>query len=444
MDLGTAPLFDLTAPADEVVEHVSLTRSQELLASIQQRRSIITDQEIATVREIAEWAGQHVVADEAVAATLTERGLDTGLPLAGPGAPLISDFAVMELSALLGRSLDSGRNYVGQVIELAHRLPRLWARLLDGEVAVWKALRIADHTRLLPADAASFVDAQLAPYVHGCSWAQVDRLIDEALVRFDPAAFEERRRAAADHRHVDLGLDQVDATGIAHGSTALDAADALDLEQAVARRARLAGQLGDTDPLDVRRAKALGELAREDLILDLQVADPETGEITRTVPGRRTELILHLSATDQTVGRFGNTRTPISVEQIKQWLSLANTSVIVRPVIDLAGDQAVDSYEIPDRIRFQVSERDHHCGFPYCTRPVESCDLDHIEPYTDSGGGGQTSAHNLCPGCGGHHRMKTAGKASYRMLKPDTLPSGTYLVDPTGTQPLTGPTAPDP
>src|SRR5215207_3618182 len=310
MDLGTAPLFDLTAPADEVVEHVSLTRSQELLASIQQRRSIITDQEIATVREIAEWAGQHVVADEAVAATLTERGLDTGLPLAGPGAPLISDFAVMELSALLGRSLDSGRNYVGQVIELAHRLPRLWARLLDGQVPAWKALRIADHTRLLAAEAAAFVDRQIASFAHGCNWAQVDRLLEEALVRFDPEAAEQRRREAQDHRHVDLGLDHIGYDGIAHGTTSLDIADALHLEQAIARRAKLNGQLGDTDPLHVRRAKALGEIAREDLILDLDVADPQTGEITRTVPGRKTELILHLSAADQTVGRFGNTRTP--------------------------------------------------------------------------------------------------------------------------------------
>src|SRR6188768_1483512 len=209
MDLGTAPLFDLTAPADEVVEHVAPTRSQELLASIRQRRSVITDQEIATIREIAEWAGEHTVDDEADAATLIERGLDTGLPLAGPGAPLISDFAVMELSALLGRSLDSGRNHVGQVIELAHRLPRLWARLLDGEVPVWKALRTADHTRLLPSEAAAFVDRQLAPYAHGCSWAQVDRLVDEALVRYDPEAAEERRREAHEHRHVDLGLDQI-------------------------------------------------------------------------------------------------------------------------------------------------------------------------------------------------------------------------------------------
>ena len=159
---------------------------------------------------------------------------------------------------MLGRSLDSGRNYVGQVIELAHRLPRTWARVLDGEVPVWKALRIADHTRLLPEDAAAFVDRSSPRIAHGCSWAQVDRLVEEALVRFDPEAAEERRRDAHDHRHVDLGLDQVGYDGIAHGTTALDIADALDLEQAIARRAKLNGQLGDTDSLDVRRAKALG------------------------------------------------------------------------------------------------------------------------------------------------------------------------------------------
>jgi hypothetical protein len=337
MDLGTAPLFDLTAPAAEADATAAVPRSDELLAGIRENRAALIECQISEIRRIAEWAAEHVVSDKAAdIATLTERGLDTGLPVAGPGAPLISDFAVMELSALLGRSLDSGRNYVGQVIELAHRLPRLWARVLDGEVAVWKALRIADATRLLPADAAGFVDRHLAPYAHGCTWTQVDRLVEEALVRFDPAAAEERRREAEDHRHVDTGLDAVGYDGIAHLNGVLDAADALDLEQALARRAKLYGQLGDDDSLDLRRAKALGEIAREDLMLDLEVADPETGEITRTVPGRRTELTLHLSATDQTVGRFGNTRTPISVEQIKTWLNLPDTSVIVRPVIDLA------------------------------------------------------------------------------------------------------------
>ena len=284
MDLGTAPLFDLTASAvaqlAESGAPVALTRSQELLAEIRGNRAILTSAEIAEVRKIAEWAAEHVVDDEAEAeaCTLTERGLDTGLPVAGPGAPWISDFAVMELSALLGRSLDSGRNYVGQVVELAHRLPRLWARVLDGQLPVWRALRITDHTRQLSADAAGFVDRQLAPYAAGCTWAQIDRLVAEALLRFDPVAAEERRKAAAETRGVDLGITNAGLDGIAYGSTALDLPDALDLEAAIARRARLLGELGDEDSLDARRAKALGELAREDLILDLPVADPDSGE----------------------------------------------------------------------------------------------------------------------------------------------------------------------
>jgi hypothetical protein len=444
MDLGTAPLFDLTAAAvQDVVEAaapITRTRSQELLAGIRDDQQVIADREIAKVRKVAEWAAEHVVAeDSGDASTITERGWDTGLPVAGEGAPLISDFAVMELSALLGRSYDSGRNYVGQVVELAYRLPKNWVRVLAGEVPVWKALRIADHTRLLPEDAAAFVDRQLAPYVHGCSWAQIGRLVDEALLRYDPEAAEEKRKNAAETRGVDLGITDADpATGIAYGTTALDLPDALDLEQAIARRAKLLGELGDDDSLDVRRAKALGELAREDLMLDLPVPDPDTGEIKRNVPGRKSELVIHIDATDHTVARFANTRTPITAEQVKAWFSLTNTSVIVRPVINLNGDQPVDSYETPHRIRRQVTLRDHHCGFPYCTNPAESCDLDHVVSYAE---GGPTSAANLAPASRGHHRMKTAGRAHVRVLHPGTLlwtlPSGTYLVDPTGTYDIT-------
>jgi hypothetical protein len=309
---------------------------------------------------------------------------------------------------------------------------------------VWKARRVADHTRTLPADAAGFVDRHLAPFAHNCTWAQVDRLVDEALLRFDPAAVEEKRRNAAETRRVDLGVDDVDpATGVVYGSTALDLPDALDLEAAIARRAKLLGELGDEDSLDVRRAKALGEIAREGLMLDLPVADPDTGEITRTIPGRESELVVHMDAADHTVARVAN--RPISVAAVKSWLNLTNASVVVRPVLDLAGDQPVDSYEIPDRIRRQVTLRDHHCGFPYCTKPSARCDLDHVVPYAQ---GGQTSSANLAPASRGHHRLKTAGRAHYRILHPGTyywtLPSGTYLVDATGTYQLTGSTPSDP
>ncbi|WP_183095393.1 HNH endonuclease signature motif containing protein [Nocardioides stalactiti] len=452
MDLGTASLFDLPEPrveVDAVAPAVAaVSTSDALLGEIRDRRDAIAEQEIGTVRAVAEWATHHTVADQVSAATLTERGLDTGLPVAGPRAPLISDFAVMELAALLGRTLDSGRSFVGQVVELAWRLPRTWSRVLAGEVKVWKALKIADTTRILPADAALFVDRHLAPFAHGMSWAQVDRLVEEALVRFDPDAAEERRREANETRHVDLGIDQVDINGIAHGSTALDLPDALDLENAIARRAKVRGQLGDTDSLDVRRAKALGEIAREDLTLDLHVADPDTGEILRTVPGNSTELVFHLSedALHATAGagvaRCGTTRTPVTAEQVRDWLGRSHAKITVRPVRDLAGHQPVDSYEIPDRIRAQVTTRDHHCVFPHCTKPAQACDLDHIEPH---GGEGETCACNLAPLCRGHHRLKTANRARYRMLTPGTylwtLPSGQYLVDPTGTFGIDAPAA---
>ena len=188
----------------------------------------------------------------------------------------------------------------------------------------------------------------------------------------------------------------------------------------------------------MRRSIAAGELARQDLSLDLDVVDEETGEITRTVPGRKIELILHLNAEDQTVARFGNTRTPISPDQIKEWIGTPGTTTIVRPVINLAGHQPVDAYETPDRTKRQVTLRDHHCVFPYCTKPAERCDLDHVVPH---GQGGPTCACNLAHECRGHHRLKTAGIMTCRILSPGTYywtgPTGTWLVDPTGTHDLT-------
>ena len=118
--------------------------------------------------------------------------------------------------------------------------------------------------------------------------------------------------------------------------------------------------------------------------------------------------------------------------------------MIIRPVLDLAGHQPVDSYEVPDRIRPAGDRARPPLRLPQLHPPAESCDLDHIEPH---GEGGATCACNLVPLCRGHHRMKTAGKTSYRMLTPGTyhwtLPSGTYLVDPTGTHPLTESPSPD-
>jgi hypothetical protein len=462
----------------------------EIGAGVRGRQSLTIDEWVA----ITAWADQNTIATTEGAATLVDGVIDTGVPIAGPSAPLVSEFALMELIAVLQRSPDGGRAYVGRVIECAWRLPRLYAAVVDGRVAHWRAERIADLTRSLPAAAAEFVDRHLNAAVGGVGWAQLERLVQEAVLRFDPERAEAERQKASDHRHFDIDMNGIDEHGNVHTHGYLDAADGRDLDQAVARRAELRGRLGDTDPLDVRRAKAVGELARQDLALDLLLADEETGEVIAEDPGRRVELHVHItdtslvevggqapgsrdgrcatsstteggcatsstteggcatsstteggcatSSTTNPVGRCEETRSPISVAQIKEWLQLPRTTVIVRPVIDLADCIPVDSYEIPDRHKRRVRLRDHSCRFPHCPQQATRCDLDHRTPHDK---GGPTCPCNLVPLCRRHHRAKTFSLWRYVTIQPGNYlwispndrhfhvgPEGTHALDPPG------------
>ncbi|MCX6399745.1 MAG: hypothetical protein NTX33_07440 [Propionibacteriales bacterium] len=158
-------------------------------------------------------------------------------------------------------------------------------------------------------------------------------------------------------------------------------------------------------------------MARQDLALDLlinasqdgRVGAEEGGDVSRPLaPGRKVVLNVHITDTtltgDNPVGRWDEGRTPISSQQIKEWLQVPGTTITVRPVIDLADCVPVDSYEIPDRIRRRVELRDHTCRFPWCARPATKCDLDHVTPHNK---GGPTCPCNLAPACRRHHRAKT-------------------------------------
>ncbi|HWI42805.1 MAG TPA: HNH endonuclease signature motif containing protein, partial [Nocardioides sp.] len=409
---------------------------ESLSGEVQGRRA-------SQVREwvgIISWADANVVDVPEDAASLIVGGyLDTGIPIAGAGAPLVSEFGLMELIATLERSPDGGRAYVGQVIETAWRLPKINAQVLAGKCPTWRAVQVAELTRPLCAEAAAWVDAQLAFVVGRCTWAQVGRLVEEAIARFDPELAEKERQAAADQRHFDVGTGEVGINGLVHVHGLLDSMDAQDLDDAIGRRATLMGKLGHEGSLDVRRSEAAGEMARADLTLDLEVVDEETGEVTIASARRKAEVHVHLTDTALTgsngVGRNDATNSPVLVEQIRQWLQSCG-SIIVRPVIDLAGHVPVDSYEIPDRLRRQVELRDHHCAFPGCNRRASACDLDHAIPH-DSGG--PTCPCNLVPLCRRHHRAKTHSDWTYTIIQPGsylwTSPTGRrFRVDHTGTR----------
>ncbi|HWJ83471.1 MAG TPA: hypothetical protein VNS55_14625 [Nocardioides sp.] len=452
MDLGNTP---------SPMEQFDGCSVSELLDEITSRLQVQKNAKIDEWCAIVAWADANVVDAPEDAATIWDGIVDTAVPIAGPGAPLVSEFKLMELIAVLGRSHDSGRLYVGRILEVTWRLPQVFTAVIEGRCEAWRALRVADLTLGLPEEATDFIDRQLGPVVSTCTWAQIERLVAEAIVRFDPDTAEEQRRESAKRRHFDIDVHHADADGLVDVHGVLDAADALDLNEAVARRAKLLGQLGSEDSLDVRRSVAAGELARQDLTLDLQVTD-DTGQVTRAVPGRKVQLYVHLTdaalaalmstgidslPADAAVGRLGNTRTPVSPFQVKEWLQTCGTSITIRPVIDLADHVPVDSYEIPDRLKAQVQLRDHHCAFPNCGRRAEACDLDHSEPHAR---GGSTCPCNLVPLCRRHHRAKTHHEGwRYVVVEPGRYlwlaPNNRhFLVDHRGTRALDPPRRLDP
>ena len=149
------------------------------------------------------------------AATIAGRYGDTGMPVAGEGAPLVAEFAITEFAAAIGVSTDAGRRYVGHALELAHRLPRVWRRVVKGDLRAWLARRIADQTLLLSPEAAAFVDRHVAHVAHKIGPVQLERLVDEAIATFMPDLAEERRLAKADGRYFTVEQQQISYAGTA-------------------------------------------------------------------------------------------------------------------------------------------------------------------------------------------------------------------------------------
>ena len=388
------------------------------------------------------WAEQHPPESIDEAATWITPGGDTGLTLAGEGAPLVAEFCIAEFALAIGRSTDGGRALIAAAVELKYRLPRVWARVQSGDLEAWRARRIAEATFGLSLEAAAFVDAQVAPFAHRIGLAALERLIAEAIARFMPDKAAEDAEKAADTRHFTIDHQQVSFGGTSQLTGELDLADALDLDTAVAKGAHELLALGSTDSLDVRRSIAAGQIARNQLALDLanerrrqptpggRAASEASGQ---TRPHRRAaapkprQVVLHVHLTETAItgtsgslelARVENQRRILTADQIRTWCANPDTEVVVKPVIDLNEHIHVEGYEVPDRLREQVTLRDHTCVFPWCTRSARKMDADHVIPYAE---GGTTSSDNIAPLCRRHHRLKTHSAWSYTMLEPGSF-----------------------
>lgn len=288
-------------------------------------------------------------------------------------------------------------------------------------------------------------------------------LVNEARLFYDPDRAHADEEHALAHRGVWLRHGRNPAT--TDLTMTLDTPDAHLLDATIARIAHDLHTLGDTDPLDTRRARAAGILADPQHALDLM-----SGTTTATRPSTRNgngngaiNLYAHLNLTDlhhldltgndpgnQTSGHTGAITLErlgaATTQLLTDWITThtpTGLAITLRPVLHLTHDQAtgraineavdraVDQHDPPPAMREHVILRDTHCVFPGCRRDSRSCDLDHITEYLDPDHGGppgQTHPTNLAPLCRTHHRVKTHTTWHYQRLH-----HGTYTwTSPTG------------
>ena len=245
--------------------------------------------------------------------------------------------------------------------------------VMTGELPAWKARRVARETIRLTPEAAAFVDSHVAPVAHRVKPAQLDRAVNEAIGRFMPAEVERLAEQSWDKRHVTVYDQLVSYTGTMRLEAELDIADAIDFGAAVAAGAAQREACGSTEPLDVRRAQAVGDLARRQLALDLSGDSVETGD----APGvKQRQVVLHVHVSeaavlglDDPVARLERGDALVSVDQVRARCGNPDAEVVVKPVIDLATCLSTDSGQVPPAIAEQVALRDRTCAFPWCTRP---------------------------------------------------------------------------
>ena len=248
--------------------------------------------------------------------------------------------------------------------------------------------------------------------------------MQEARLYFDPD------RALADEEEAlakrGVWLRHGGAPATTDVTMTLDTADALLFDQTIGRIAGDLRDLGDTETLDVRRARAVGILADPQHALDL-LSGREGA--TPSPHGGAANLYLHLTPADL---RHLSRAPPVPSRSRSSAPPPPGCSPTGSPDSQQPAPRspcapsststptgAVDQHDPPPAMRETVILRDAHCVFPGCRRDSRACDLDHITAYLpmeDGGPPGQTRPGNLAPLCRTHHRVKTHTQWHYKRL----------------------------
>ncbi len=121
----------------------------------------------------AHWADLHGHLVDEDRSGVSLPGMEQLVRLGGDGTTEVAEFAPAELGAELATSPFAARQLIADALDLRHRLPRLWGRVLAGEVKPWIGRKTAEATRSVCVETAATVDQRVTRWAHSLSWELV-------------------------------------------------------------------------------------------------------------------------------------------------------------------------------------------------------------------------------------------------------------------------------
>src|SRR5680860_1058008 len=320
-------------------------------------------------------------------------GTERMVRLGGDGTPAVAEFAPAEFGAELKMSTYAAEQLMGAALDLQHRLPMTWTAVQMLLTKAWIGVKIAKMTRHLPRAAARYVDEQVGAQAGVLTPGRLFTLVEAAIIKADPELANARASQQRQTQGVFIGRSNDAGTKSAFIRAQVPIIVLFDAF--VQRIAEALAILGDTDPINERRVKAVRIMANPlqvmALFADADAAskkdtrddptDASAAPFTKPQPPSATvdpkrwlqpaTLYVHLNEDCFTGVENGVARSeghgPITLDQARDFLGHAN--VTIKPVVDLADARPVDGYEAPSALWEKMFLRNPADVFPFGTHP---------------------------------------------------------------------------
>ncbi|WP_193614930.1 hypothetical protein [Nocardioides lijunqiniae] len=424
---------------------------------VRQRRQIEVDEIFLVLR----WCDLHS-SDPAQEPGPRPPGSDRLDAIGGDGTPGVRELALCELAVARQIHSRSARALAGDALDLRHRLPRVFERVVALDADLWLARRVASMTRDVAFESMHLIDDAVSAAIGSQAPSRVIELVEAKKIEVDRTAHEERLAAERKRRYV--GVSRRDGTGLRHVIARVTEGDARSVNAMVETIADLIADQPDCAGMsrDELRATAFGWLARPlDLLVLLakhdQVPDAaalleqlERLDLTQLRPRAVVYVHVHQAAL---AGMPGVARVEDLGPQLLSQLAdlLGHDHIRLTPVIDLSDQVSVSCYEHPEAIKERIHLLRPGDQFPHASSMSRRLDLDHPVPYSPHGPPDQTSTRTSQPLGRTNHRAKThlghratplpTGEVVWRTrhgLCRIVDSAGTHLLDPTEADALTG------